>query len=61
MRFFDHPVAGAWWEHLDVAGDPIIEPTRASSLYHIMCAFRTMSGYVADRTTIEADDARSLV
>lgn len=38
MRFFDHPVAGAWWEHLGPDGTPAAEPTRASSLYHITCA-----------------------
>lgn len=44
MRFFDHPVRGAWWEHLDPDGAPAIEPTRASSLYHITCAAVEMSG-----------------
>lgn len=38
LRFFDHPVAGAWWEHLGPDGAPANEPTRASSLYHITCA-----------------------
>ena len=38
LRFFDHPVVGAWWEHLGSDGAPAHEPTRASSLYHITCA-----------------------
>lgn len=38
LRYFDHPVAGAWWEHLDPRGQPMAEPARASSLYHITCA-----------------------
>lgn len=37
-RFFDHPVPGCWWEHIDRHGAAISEPARASSLYHIMCA-----------------------
>jgi mannose-6-phosphate isomerase len=43
MRFFAHPVAGAWWEHIDRNGQPIIEPTRASSLYHIVLAIEVLS------------------
>ncbi|MFG1423714.1 AGE family epimerase/isomerase [Roseixanthobacter liquoris] len=42
MRFFAHPVAGAWWEHIDRRGEPIIEPTRASSLYHIVLAIEVL-------------------
>lgn len=38
MRFFDHPVAGSWWEHIDAQGQPAHEPARTSSLYHITCA-----------------------
>ncbi|MCF4167257.1 AGE family epimerase/isomerase [Zavarzinia compransoris] len=45
MRFFEHPVAGAWYEHIGADGKPMIEPTRASSLYHITCAVAE----VADR------------
>ena len=39
-RYFDHPVAGSWWEHLGQDGRPhdLQEPARASSLYHITCA-----------------------
>jgi len=42
MRFFAHPVAGAWWEHIDRTGEPIVEPTRASSLYHIVLAIEVL-------------------
>ncbi|TCT02416.1 AGE family epimerase/isomerase [Aquabacter spiritensis] len=38
MRFFDHPVPGGWWEYLSLAGEPEQAPSRASSLYHIVCA-----------------------
>lgn len=37
-RYFDHPIDGAWWEHIGPDGTPAIEPSRASSLYHIICA-----------------------
>lgn len=39
MRFFDHPLPGLWFEHIDESGAPKREPARASSLYHIVCAF----------------------
>ncbi|MFG1428348.1 AGE family epimerase/isomerase [Roseixanthobacter glucoisosaccharinicivorans] len=42
MRFFAHPVAGAWWEHIDRDGAPMVEPTRASSLYHIVLAIEVL-------------------
>ena len=38
IGYFNHPVAGSWWEHFDSDGSPISEPARASSLYHIMGA-----------------------
>lgn len=47
-RYFDHPIKGAWWEHLGPDGAPASEPTRASSLYHIICAL------------VEADSLRSI-
>lgn len=37
-RYFEHPVSGSWWEHIDRDGHPAPEPARASSLYHIVCA-----------------------
>lgn len=43
LRYVEHPVAGAWWEHLDADGQPIIEPARASSLYHITCAIAELA------------------
>lgn len=42
LNFFEHPVKGAWWEHLGPDGTPHEEPSRASSLYHITCAVREM-------------------
>jgi mannose-6-phosphate isomerase len=44
LRFLEHPVRGAWWEHLGPDGVPALEPTRASSLYHITCAAVEMGG-----------------
>ncbi|PYF07462.1 mannose-6-phosphate isomerase type 3 [Rhodobacter viridis] len=39
-RHLDHPLAGAWWEHLGRDGTAFdrSEPARTSSLYHIVCA-----------------------
>lgn len=45
LDYFDHPIAGCWWEHLDEAGKPVDEPARASSLYHIMGAAAELSRY----------------
>ncbi|MDP3898200.1 MAG: AGE family epimerase/isomerase, partial [Mesorhizobium sp.] len=42
-RFLDHPVSGAWWEHIGADGVPLVEPTRASSLYHLTCAIAVMA------------------
>ena len=45
-RLFDyveHPVAGSWWEHLDSSGRALLEPARASSLYHITCAIAELA------------------
>jgi len=44
LRFFDHPVDGSWWEHLDPEGRPVSEPARTSSLYHITCAAAVLAG-----------------
>jgi mannose-6-phosphate isomerase len=38
LGYFQHPIAGSWWEHFDEYGKPVPEPARASSLYHIMGA-----------------------
>lgn len=43
LRFFEHPVKGAWWEHLGPDGAPHEEASRASSLYHITCAVLEMN------------------
>jgi len=44
MKFFDHPVSGAWWEHIGADGLAAPEPARASSLYHITCALAEVDG-----------------
>jgi len=41
-RYFEHPLRGAWWEHLGLDGAPVIEPSRTTSLYHIVCAIDEM-------------------
>lgn len=43
LRYFEHPIAGSWWEHFDESGNPMNEPARASSLYHIMGAANELS------------------
>lgn len=43
LRYTHHPVHGGWWEHLDASGQPLDEPIRASSLYHITCAVMEMT------------------
>ncbi|WP_127089764.1 AGE family epimerase/isomerase [Aquabacter cavernae] len=42
-RFLVHPVAGSWWEHIGPDGQPLREPARASSLYHIMGALEAVA------------------
>ncbi len=46
-RYFDHPVPGAWREHLDPGSEPIIEQSRASNLYHIVCAIEELRIFLA--------------
>ncbi|MFZ2872105.1 AGE family epimerase/isomerase [Zavarzinia sp.] len=46
-RFFDHPLKGAWWEHLGIDGKPLAEPARTSSLYHIICAINEIADRLA--------------
>lgn len=41
-RYLHHPVAGAWQEVWLKDGQWKAEPTRASSLYHIVCALETL-------------------
>lgn len=52
MKYFEHPVTGAWWEHMDRQGKPIVEPTRASSLYHIVLAIEVFAEAEGSRPTI---------
>lgn len=37
-RFLDHPRPGLWWDLMAADGRFSTEPTRASSLYHVVCA-----------------------
>lgn len=46
-RYFDHPLKGAWWEHLGLDGKPLAEPARTSSLYHIICAINEIADQLA--------------
>jgi mannose-6-phosphate isomerase len=45
LDYFDHPIRGSWWEHLDEQGHAVDEPARASSLYHIMGAAAELARY----------------
>lgn len=49
VGYFDHPISGSWWEHFDRDGTPIVEPARASSLYHIMGAAAELAHFVGLR------------
>ena len=49
LGYFDHPIAGSWWEHFDEQANPIEEPARASSLYHIMGAANELARLTGDR------------
>jgi mannose/cellobiose epimerase-like protein (N-acyl-D-glucosamine 2-epimerase family) len=49
LGYFDHPIAGSWWEHFDEIGEPIYEPARASSLYHIMGAASALAEFTGLR------------
>lgn len=51
LRYIHHPVAGSWWENIGQDGAPLIQPARASSLYHITCAiFELETALAALRT-----------
>jgi len=47
MRYLQHPVAGAWHESLGADGQWQVQDTRASSLYHIVCALEVACGLQA--------------
>ncbi|MDD3444712.1 MAG: AGE family epimerase/isomerase [Zavarzinia sp.] len=42
-RYFEHPVPGAWHEHIGPDGRPLEAPSRTSSLYHIICAINEVA------------------
>jgi mannose/cellobiose epimerase-like protein (N-acyl-D-glucosamine 2-epimerase family) len=56
MKYFDHPLPGSWWEHIDIEGQPIDEPARASSLYHIMCAATEIQRYFCEQNVLGKRD-----
>jgi mannose/cellobiose epimerase-like protein (N-acyl-D-glucosamine 2-epimerase family) len=45
LGYFEHPIAGSWWEHFDESGEPLWEPARASSLYHIVGAANELARF----------------
>lgn len=47
MRYLQHPIDGAWHESLDAEGRWQEQDTRASSLYHIVCALEVACGLQA--------------
>ena len=47
LRYGQHPIEGCWWEHIGPDDKPIVEPTRASSLYHIVCAMEELRSFLA--------------
>jgi mannose/cellobiose epimerase-like protein (N-acyl-D-glucosamine 2-epimerase family) len=49
LGYFDHPIAGSWWEHFDASGHAIHEPARASSLYHVMGAANELARFTGMR------------
>lgn len=51
MKFSEHPIAGSWWEHIDPDGNAMVEPARASSLYHIICAANELHRHLSMPTS----------
>ncbi len=51
MRYLQHPVAGAWHESLGADGHWQVQDTRASSLYHIVCALEVACGLQPPNTS----------
>ena len=45
-RYFVTPISGLWYETLRADGTPVIEPAKASSLYHVICALREAHRYL---------------
>lgn len=42
-RFLDHPLRGGWWENIGPNGAPVLEPSRTTSLYHIVGAITELT------------------
>jgi mannose-6-phosphate isomerase len=51
MPYLRHPVAGAWHESLGADGNWQVQDTRASSLYHIVCALEVACGLQPPNTS----------
>lgn len=51
MRYLQHPIAGAWHESLGADDRWQVQDTRASSLYHIVCALEVACGLQAPNTS----------
>ncbi len=49
LDYFDHPIAGSWWEHIAPDGKAVVEQARASSLYHIMGAAAELARFTGAR------------
>ena len=47
MRFTETDIPGLWHDRLDAEAKPILAPSPASSLYHIICAIETCHSYLA--------------
>jgi mannose-6-phosphate isomerase len=45
-RYFDTDIAGLWHETIDPEGHPVFAASRASSLYHIICAIREVDRFI---------------
>lgn len=62
MRYLRHPIAGAWHESLGADDHWQVQDTRASSLYHIVCALEVACGLQAPNTsaTLKSGAAASL-
>jgi mannose-6-phosphate isomerase len=56
MRYFQHPLSGAWHESLGPDDRWQLQDTRASSLYHIVCALAVASELQPPKTSASASN-----
>jgi mannose/cellobiose epimerase-like protein (N-acyl-D-glucosamine 2-epimerase family) len=45
-RFLVTEIPGLWWDAMRTDGDVVAEPTKASSLYHVVCAVGELHSYL---------------